>query len=125
MESKAYKGRILTAADGEEYNKALERNSPLSVLPAKFILQPSSYSDIPPIFTYARSQNPPLEIAVKGGGIHTSTWASSDKGLVIDSAEQNHSINLYGCKGVVLQIKGKVNAVTMGEQRLEYSNELR
>ncbi|KAG6864776.1 hypothetical protein C0991_007190 [Blastosporella zonata] len=84
MQSLNLHGRVLTPTDGEEYAKALQRNSPLSVLPAKYIVQPAKHSDISLILAYATSQHPPLEIAIKGGGAHSSTWSSSDGGVVID-----------------------------------------
>ncbi|KAG6916335.1 hypothetical protein DXG01_007318 [Tephrocybe rancida] len=77
-------GRVLIPANGDEYKSALQRNSPLSVLPAKYIVQPAVYSDIALVLAFAALQNPPLEIAIKGGGVHSSTWSSSDGGVVID-----------------------------------------
>lgn len=38
-----------------------------------------------------------------------------DKTLVIDQCELNQSVNLFGVKNSTLQIKGKVNAVTLGK----------
>lgn len=84
MQSLKLQGRILTSADGEDFEKALQRNSALSVLPAKYVVQPAAYSDIPPVLAFATSQIPLLEIAVKCGGIHTSTWSSTNGGVVID-----------------------------------------
>ncbi|KAG6884720.1 hypothetical protein C0992_005870 [Termitomyces sp. T32_za158] len=84
MQSLKLQGRVLTSTDGEEYKKALERSSPLSGLPAKYIVQPTTYTDISLVLAYAILQNPPIEIAIKGGGVHTSTWSSSDGGIVID-----------------------------------------
>lgn len=89
MQSLEITGHVLTSSDGEEYEKALQRNSPLSVLPAKYIVRPAQFSDIPLVLAFAASQNPPLEIAVKGGGAHSSTWASSDGGIVIDLSKLN------------------------------------
>ena len=83
------KGNVLTPDSGEAYTAALRRNSDLSTLPAKFIIQPTVYEDIPLVIAYATSQTPPLEIAVKGGGAHSSTWASSDGGIVIDLSKLN------------------------------------
>ncbi|KAG6828984.1 hypothetical protein H0H92_006106 [Tricholoma furcatifolium] len=84
MHSLKLQGHLLTSSDGEAYEKALQRNSPLSVLPAKYIVLPTAFSDISLVLAYAASQDPPLEIAVKGGGAHSSTWSSSDGGVVID-----------------------------------------
>ncbi|KAI9061591.1 FAD-binding domain-containing protein [Trametes sanguinea] len=82
-------GHKLTPESGEAYTAALRRNSDLSVLPAKLVVQPAVYEDIPFVLAYALAQTPPLEIAVKGGGAHSSTWASSDGGLVIDLSKLN------------------------------------
>ncbi|KAG6831322.1 hypothetical protein H0H87_005566 [Tephrocybe sp. NHM501043] len=104
MQSLKLRGRVLTPADGEEYEKALQRNSQLSVLPAKCIVQPVDYSDISLVLAYAASQYPPLDIAIKGGGAHSSTWSSSDGGIVIDLlnlravsvSDDKGSINVQG-----------------------------
>ncbi|KAF8074147.1 FAD-binding domain-containing protein [Lyophyllum atratum] len=87
MQSLKIQGRVLTSSNGNEYDKALERNSLLSVLPARYIARPANYSDITLVLAFAASQNPPLEIAVKGGGAHSSTWSSSDGGIVIDLSD--------------------------------------
>lgn len=89
MESLGTQASFLTKSSGEEYKKAIQRNSTLSVLEPQSIVFPTKYSDIPPILSYATSQSPPLEIAVKCGGAHSSTWASSAGGIVIDLARLN------------------------------------
>jgi FAD/FMN-containing dehydrogenase len=85
----AIEGTVITPGDGEAYTAAIRRNSDLSSLPAKYVVRPAVYNDIPLILDYAKSQNPPLEIAIKGGGAHSSTWASSDGGVVIDLSKLN------------------------------------
>lgn len=35
--------------------------------------------------------------------------------IVIEATEINHTVNIFGCKNCVIQIKGKINAVSMGE----------
>ena len=89
MSKLSISGIVLTPDDGEAYTAALRRNSDLSSLPAKIVAQPAVYTDIPTILSYAKSATPPLEIAIKGGGAHSSTWASSDGGLVIDLSKLN------------------------------------
>ncbi|THH13191.1 hypothetical protein EW146_g7004 [Bondarzewia mesenterica] len=64
------------------YSEALRRNSDLSVLEAACVAQPAVYTDISTIISFASSRK--LEIAVKGGGCHSSTWSSSQGGVVID-----------------------------------------
>ncbi|KAM5543932.1 hypothetical protein V8D89_002549 [Ganoderma adspersum] len=65
---------IPTPESGDAYTAALRRHSDLSSLPAKHPSGPR-VCDFP---------TPPVEIAVKGGGAHSATWASSDDGIVID-----------------------------------------
>ncbi|KAI8971293.1 FAD-binding domain-containing protein [Trametes punicea] len=96
-------GSILTPDSGEAYTAALRRNSDLSILPAKLIVQPAAYEDIPPIIAYATSQAPPLEIAVKGGGAHSSTWSSSDGGIVIDLSKLNRVTLADDKKSITVQ----------------------
>lgn len=35
--------------------------------------------------------------------------------ILIDGTEIGHTVNIFGCKNSVIQIKGKVNAVSLGE----------
>ncbi|KAH7107393.1 adenylate cyclase associated C terminal-domain-containing protein [Auriculariales sp. MPI-PUGE-AT-0066] len=37
----------------------------------------------------------------------------NDTSLVVDNAEMSHIVNIFGCKNVTVQIKGKVNAVNL------------
>ena len=83
-------GQVVTAESGDEYINAISRASHFSILKPQTIFFPTQIDDIPPILKYAIAQNPPLEIAVKGGGVHGSPWASSDGGIVIDLAKLNH-----------------------------------
>src|ERR1700754_4366779 len=103
MENLGIKGQIITASSVGEYEKALRRNSVLSELPAKYIVVPHSYSDIPPVLAYASSQSPPVEIVVKGGGAHSSTWSSSQGGIVIDLCKLNKAIVSDDKKSVTVQ----------------------
>lgn len=38
----------------------------------------------------------------------------ANREIVIDSTEIGHTVNIFGCKNSVIQIKGKVNAVSLG-----------
>ncbi|KAH9930455.1 FAD-binding domain-containing protein [Epithele typhae] len=104
MEHLGIQATVLTPASGETYTDALKRLSDLSSLPAGYIIQPETYADIPPVLAHAASQSPPLEIAVKCGGAHSSTWASTAGGIVIDLgklkavtlAEDKKSITVQG-----------------------------
>lgn len=121
MEALHIQGRILTPNSGEAYTAALRRNSDLSSLPAKYVVQPSVYDDIPAVIAYALAQSPPLEIVVKGGGAHSSTWASSDGGVVIDLSALNKVTLVEDRKSVIVQggaLWGDVYELTARE-RLE------
>lgn len=37
----------------------------------------------------------------------------NNREIVIDATELNHTVNIFGCKNCVIQIKGKINAVAM------------
>lgn len=37
----------------------------------------------------------------------------NNNSVVIDATELNHVVNIFGCKNTVIQVKGKVNAVSM------------
>lgn len=83
--------RFLTVDSGDAYADAISRRvSQLSVLTPQAVFYPTEYTDIPTIFEYATSQNPPLEIAVKGGGVHPSPYASSEGGIVVDLSKLNN-----------------------------------
>lgn len=117
-------GTILTPESGDAYTAALRRNSDLSVLPAKLVVQPAVFEDIPSIIAYATGQTPPLEIAVKGGGAHSATWASSDGGVVIDLgklnkvtlAEDKQSVSVQGGAlwGDVYEVTSKAQVDVVG-----------
>jgi len=94
---------VLTKASGEEYTNAIHRNSTLSILEPKYVVFPTKYSDIPPIVARASSLSPPLEIAVKCGGAHSSIWASSSGGVVIDLGKLNEVRVSTDKKSVVVQ----------------------
>jgi FAD/FMN-containing dehydrogenase len=89
IHSLSIQGTVLTPSSGIEFRKALQRFSDLAVLEPRYVVLPSAISDIPIILSYATSQSPPIEIAVKGGGARASPWASSNGGLVIDLARLN------------------------------------
>lgn len=42
-------------------------------------------------------------------------YQENEAGLVIDNVEINQVVNLFGCKNSTIQIKGKINAVTLGK----------
>ncbi|TFY79597.1 hypothetical protein EWM64_g4415 [Hericium alpestre] len=86
MASLDLKGQVLVPGSSE-YDAALHRNSDLSVLEPGYIVQPEAYTDIPPLLAYAAVRD--LEVAVKSGGCHSQTWASSQGGVVIDLSRLN------------------------------------
>ncbi|KAF9467436.1 FAD-binding domain-containing protein [Collybia nuda] len=88
IHSTGIQGPILTSAS-DGYEKAILRVSQASVLNAGYVVFPTSISDISLAIKFALSQQPPLEIAVKGGGAHSSTASSSEGGLVVDLSKLN------------------------------------
>ncbi|KAI0765178.1 FAD-binding domain-containing protein [Fomes fomentarius] len=103
MQGLNIQGAVLTPESGDAYTAALKRNSDLSVLPAAYVVQPTVYSDVSVTLSYALSQSPPIEIAVKGGGAHSSTWASSDGGIVIDLSKLNNVTLAEDGKSIIVQ----------------------
>lgn len=41
-------------------------------------------------------------------------YHENEPSLVVDNAEINQVIYIFGCKNTTVQVKGKVNAVTLG-----------
>jgi adenylyl cyclase-associated protein len=39
---------------------------------------------------------------------------------LIEDTEINHTVHLFGCKNSVIEIKGKVNAISAGECPLSF-----
>ena len=85
IHSLGIQGSIVTPASSN-YEQAIARRSAAAVLRPAYIVIPVTPADIPLAIKFALSQDPPLEIAVKSGGCHSSTNASSEGGLVIDLA---------------------------------------
>lgn len=42
-------------------------------------------------------------------------YQENESGLVIENVQINQIVNIFGCKNSTLQIKGKVNAITLGQ----------
>jgi hypothetical protein len=42
------------------------------------------------------------------------------KHVLIEDTEINHTVHLFGCKNSVIEIKGKVNAISAGECPLSF-----
>ncbi|KAL0066808.1 hypothetical protein AAF712_006209 [Marasmius tenuissimus] len=78
-----FAGTIITPTS-PEYDAANQRYPQNAILKPSYILQPRDAQDISNAIRWARSQNPPLEIAVKGGGASHYPSASTEGGLVID-----------------------------------------
>jgi FAD/FMN-containing dehydrogenase len=85
-------GTVLTSRSGAEYAASLRRFPNCDIMDPKCIVQPFAFSDIAIILSYASSQSPPIEIAVKSGGNGCPSWTSSEDGLVIDLARLNNVI---------------------------------
>lgn len=56
--------------------------------------------------------------------IRFKEYQENERELVLDNVQINHVITLYGCKNSVIQIKGKVNGITMSRLFLESSGRL-
>lgn len=98
---------VVLSSTSADFEAALKRNSALSVLSAKLVVQPAVYEDIPAILAYVASQNPRPEIVVKCQGFHSSTWSSTDGGVVIDLSKLN-KVTLSDDKKIVT-IQGGAN----------------
>lgn len=46
--------------------------------------------------------------------IPSQEYYENETALVVENAELNHVVNIFGCKNVTVQVKGKVNAVSIG-----------
>ncbi|KAI0080431.1 FAD-binding domain-containing protein [Panus rudis PR-1116 ss-1] len=88
ISSVGIQGTIVTPSS-PDYDDSIKRVSATSVLKPSYVVFPTSASDISKAVQYATSHSPPLEIAVKSGGCHTSTNSSSEGGLVVDLAKLN------------------------------------
>jgi FAD/FMN-containing dehydrogenase len=95
-------GSIVTPSS-PDYEKSISRVSQTAVLRASYVVSPTAVSDIPLVIQFALSQKPPLELAVKGGGCHTSTASSSDGGVVIDLSRLNKVTLAADKKSVAVQ----------------------
>ncbi|KAL0573621.1 hypothetical protein V5O48_008333 [Marasmius crinis-equi] len=91
LENLGFTGKIVTpkSPDYDPVNKRYPHNSILRPL---YILLPRDIQDISKAIHFARSQNPHLEIAVKGGGAFHYPSASSNGGLVIDLSMINRVV---------------------------------
>ncbi|KAF9456595.1 hypothetical protein BDZ94DRAFT_1326870 [Collybia nuda] len=95
-------GSVLTPSSST-YNDAIARHSLTSVLHPSYVIYPITIPDIQVAIQFALSNDPPLEIAVKGGGCHTSTASSSEGGLVIDLSRFNKVVLSADRASVVVQ----------------------
>jgi hypothetical protein len=83
-------GSVVTPSS-PSYKQAISRPSATSILHPAYVIYPQLPSDIPEILRFAASHDPPLDVAVKGGGTNTMSGLSScDAGIVIDLARLNH-----------------------------------
>lgn len=80
----------IVSPSSPQYEQAISRWSEAAIRRAAYVFYPVVPSDIAEILRYARSQAPPLDIAVKCGGHDSSGTSSSDGGIVIDLARINH-----------------------------------
>ncbi len=45
-------------------------------------------------------------------------YHEDNRSIVIDQTELSHTVNIFNCKNCTIQVRGKVNAVSMGESCL-------
>ncbi|KAM6494399.1 FAD-binding domain containing protein [Amanita muscaria] len=84
------RGSVITPSS-PGYDQAISRPSATCVLHPAYVVCPQIPSDIPQILHFARSHDPPLEVAVKGGATNLFPGLSScDGGIIIDLARLNH-----------------------------------
>lgn len=55
----------------------------------------------------------PAQTALEGNKWTVEYHENPAQPIVIEATELNQTVNIYGCKGAVIQIKGKINAVAM------------
>lgn len=75
---------LIVTPTSQEYNGAIARHSATSVLRPAYVVYPTSTGDISLAIKFALDQSPPLQIAIKSGGCHSSTNSSTEGGVVID-----------------------------------------
>lgn len=54
----------------------------------------------------------PAQTALEGNKWNVENH-ENNREIVIDATELNHTVNIFGCKNCIIQIKGKINAVAM------------
>ncbi|PNP44987.1 hypothetical protein TGAMA5MH_03402 [Trichoderma gamsii] len=74
--------RLLTAADGDDYEKSISRWADNAVKRAGAVAVPVSYEEVSKLVKFASANE--LELAVRGGGHSTGGTSSTEGGLTID-----------------------------------------
>ncbi|KAL6903004.1 hypothetical protein GGI43DRAFT_329731 [Trichoderma evansii] len=74
--------RLLTAADGDEYEKIISRWADNAVKRAGAVAVPASYEEVSKLVKFASVNK--LDLAVRGGGHSTGGTSSTEGGLTID-----------------------------------------
>ncbi|KAI5124486.1 hypothetical protein M0805_003013 [Coniferiporia weirii] len=72
----------------------------------------ASKRPIKPSKPAALSGKKPAKFALEGAK-WIIEYQENESGLVVDNAEINQIVNIFGCKNSTVQIKGKVNAITL------------
>ncbi|KAL0567059.1 hypothetical protein V5O48_014932 [Marasmius crinis-equi] len=96
-----FTGSVITTTS-TEYDVLIQRYPQNAILKPSYILLPQNLHDLPKAIQFARSHNPPLEIAVKGGGVMPYPSASSDGGLVIDLSQMKEVVVAEDKKSVTV-----------------------
>ncbi|KAL7934440.1 hypothetical protein V8C35DRAFT_28039 [Trichoderma chlorosporum] len=74
--------RLLTAADGKEYEQLIARWADNAIKQAGVVAVPVEYEEVSKLMKFASDNK--LDLAVRGGGHSTGGCSSSEGGLVID-----------------------------------------
>ncbi|KAL7923524.1 hypothetical protein ACQKWADRAFT_51966 [Trichoderma austrokoningii] len=74
--------RLLTAADGDDYEKLIARWADNAVKRAGAVAVPVSYEEVSKLVKFASTNK--LDVAVRGGGHSTGATSSTEGGLTID-----------------------------------------
>uniref|UniRef100_A0A0W0F912 Adenylyl cyclase-associated protein n=1 Tax=Moniliophthora roreri TaxID=221103 RepID=A0A0W0F912_MONRR len=84
-------------------NPALRSSSTRAAAPKK---------PVRPVKPQALMGKKPVKFALEGKAWNIEHY-EDDKSLIVDDTQLNQVVNIFGCKNTVIQVKGKINAVTL------------
>lgn len=77
---------------------------------------PAAPAAAAPAKSFAAAPKAPPKLALEGNKWVVENHVNNSA-VVIDKAELRHVVYIYNCTGSTVQIKGKVNAVTIGKKK--------